>query len=134
MQQKQQRRLTYQARLHRPDWSTPAVAFLNGDMVVPNDLKTLSGQTLLDACVNLGTQWQAAATGLSCVCEFRDFRQAFAFMTEVALLAEKADHHPEWSNIYNKVHITLTTHDAGGVTSKDVALALQIDAVLKRFA
>jgi len=54
---------------------------------------------------------------------FADFNRAFAFMTQVALAAEKADHHPEWSNVYNKVRVTLTTHDAGGVTQKDLDLA-----------
>ncbi len=60
---------------------------------------------------------------------FDDFVQAFGFMTRVALLAEKADHHPEWSNVYNKVDIRLTTHDAGGLTEKDVKLAQAIDAL-----
>ncbi len=59
---------------------------------------------------------------------FADFVAAFAFMTRVALLAEKADHHPEWSNVWNKVEILLTTHDAGGLTAKDFALAKAIDA------
>ena len=61
---------------------------------------------------------------------FADFIAAFGFMTRVAILAEKADHHPEWSNVYNRVEITLTTHDAGGVTAKDTALAAAIDALL----
>lgn len=60
--------------------------------------------------------------------EFDDFNAAFAFMTRVALAAEKADHHPEWSNVYNKVDITLTTHDADGLSLRDVALAKFIDA------
>ena len=59
--------------------------------------------------------------------KFADFTHAFAFMTRVALLAEKADHHPEWSNVYNKVDIRLTTHDAGGLTQRDVDLARAID-------
>jgi 4a-hydroxytetrahydrobiopterin dehydratase len=58
---------------------------------------------------------------------FADFKQAFAFMTRVALKAEQMDHHPEWSNVYNRVDITLTTHDAGGVTALDVALAQYCD-------
>jgi 4a-hydroxytetrahydrobiopterin dehydratase len=52
---------------------------------------------------------------------------AFGFMTQVALLAEKADHHPEWSNVYNKVSIALSTHDAGGLSQRDFDLARQID-------
>jgi 4a-hydroxytetrahydrobiopterin dehydratase len=59
--------------------------------------------------------------------EFADFNRAFAFMTRVALLAEKMDHHPEWSNVYNKVEVTLSTHDAGGVTQKDVDMARAMD-------
>jgi 4a-hydroxytetrahydrobiopterin dehydratase len=61
---------------------------------------------------------------------FADFVEAFGFMTRVALLAEKADHHPEWSNIYNRVDILLTTHDAGGLSARDVALAEAIDALV----
>lgn len=62
--------------------------------------------------------------------KFKDFAEAFAFMTRVALLAHAADHHPEWSNVYNKVSITLTTHDKGGLTDKDVKLAGEIDGVM----
>lgn len=59
---------------------------------------------------------------------FRDFPEAFAFMTRVALIAERMDHHPEWSNVYNRVDILLTTHDAGGLSSRDLMLARAIDA------
>lgn len=55
--------------------------------------------------------------------KFADFAEAFGFMARVAILAEKADHHPEWFNVYNRVEITLTTHDAGGLSARDVALA-----------
>jgi 4a-hydroxytetrahydrobiopterin dehydratase len=58
---------------------------------------------------------------------FADFSTAFAFMTRVALLAEKMNHHPEWSNVYATVDVTLTTHDAGGVTDKDVAMAREME-------
>lgn len=61
--------------------------------------------------------------------EFGDFNEAWGFMTRVALAADKADHHPEWSNVYNKVEITLSTHDAGGVSDKDVTLAGFIDGL-----
>jgi 4a-hydroxytetrahydrobiopterin dehydratase len=60
--------------------------------------------------------------------KFADFNAAFAFMTEAALSASRLDHHPEWSNVYNKVEVLLTTHDAGGVTAKDVELAKIMDA------
>lgn len=62
---------------------------------------------------------------------FRNFGEAFAFMTRVALAAEKMDHHPEWSNVWNRVDITLATHDAGGVTRRDLDLARLIDAAAK---
>ena len=59
---------------------------------------------------------------------FRDFAEAFAFMTRIAETAEAMDHHPEWSNVYNRVEIVLTTHEADGVTARDLALARAIDA------
>jgi 4a-hydroxytetrahydrobiopterin dehydratase len=61
---------------------------------------------------------------------FADFREAFGFMTRVALLAERADHHPEWSNVWNRVDILLTTHDAGGLSQRDIDLAHAIDALV----
>ena len=61
---------------------------------------------------------------------FADFAQAFAFMTAVALVAEKRDHHPEWSNVWNRVEITLTTHDANGLSQRDVNMAWAIDRLL----
>ena len=60
--------------------------------------------------------------------KFADFNAAFGFMTRVALKADQMDHHPEWFNVYNRVDVTLSTHDAGGVTDRDVALAQFIDA------
>lgn len=61
---------------------------------------------------------------------FANFSEAFAFMTQVALMAEKADHHPEWSNVYNRVDVLLTTHDAGGLSARDVDMATQIDTLV----
>ena len=61
---------------------------------------------------------------------FRDFNEAWGFMNRVALLAEQQNHHPDWSNVWNTVRIALSTHDAGGLTSNDVALAKAIDALL----
>ena len=62
--------------------------------------------------------------------KFKSFNEAFGFMSRVALAAEKMDHHPEWSNVYNTVRITLTTHSAGGLTDKDMKLAERIDRVM----
>ncbi|ONF95544.1 putative pterin-4-alpha-carbinolamine dehydratase [Sphingomonas jeddahensis] len=61
---------------------------------------------------------------------FTDFAEAFGFMTQVALIAERADHHPEWTNVWNRVEITLTTHDAGGLSQRDLDLATAIDSIL----
>lgn len=61
---------------------------------------------------------------------FADFVEAFGFMTQVALIAEKADHHPEWKNVYNRVDILLTTHDAGGLSPRDIEMAEAIDALV----
>jgi 4a-hydroxytetrahydrobiopterin dehydratase len=76
------------------------------------------------------TGWSAVA-GRDAICKtfkFKDFNAAFGFMTRVALAAEKLDHHPEWFNVYNRVEITLATHDADGVTALDVQLAKIADA------
>ncbi len=77
---------------------------------------------------NLPGKWQLAADGKSIHqgFKFKSFVEAWSFMTHVALLAEKMDHHPDWSNSYNKVEITLTSHDEGGVTARDLILAAQI--------
>src|ERR1700755_2039838 len=62
---------------------------------------------------------------------FRDFNEAFGFMTRAALVAEKHDHHPEWRNVYKTVEVVLATHDAGGVTAKDIELATAMNAIAK---
>ncbi|MGX7745355.1 4a-hydroxytetrahydrobiopterin dehydratase [Rhodopseudomonas parapalustris] len=64
--------------------------------------------------------------------QFKDFSEAFGFMTRVALAAEKADHHPEWRNVYRTVEVVLTTHDAGGLTQRDIELAKAMDAFAGR--
>ena len=85
-----------------------------------------------DAALARLPQWTLREDGLAIMrkLKFSDFGEAFGFMTRVAIAADKADHHPEWSNIYNRVEITLTTHDAGGLSARDVALAGAIDAML----
>lgn len=76
--------------------------------------------------------WALSADGKSIRRElvFADFNAAFGFMTRVALKAEAMDHHPEWRNVYNRVDIVLTTHDAGGLTARDMALAAFVESVL----
>lgn len=81
-------------------------------------LATLSGWT-----------YDGAAKAIRRQFRFKDFSEAFAFMTRVALAAEKAGHHPDWSNGYNRVEIALSTHDAGGLTQRDIALAAAIDTI-----
>jgi len=65
---------------------------------------------------------------------FADFSQAFAFMASIALAAEKRDHHPDWTNVYNKVKVTWSTHDAGGLTERDLEMARLCDVAFARFA
>jgi 4a-hydroxytetrahydrobiopterin dehydratase len=79
---------------------------------------------------NLPPEWTLAADRKSIHkgCKFKNFSEAFAFMTRVALLAEQMNHHPDWSNSYNRVEISLSTHDAGGVTERDIRLAQAIAA------
>ena len=74
-------------------------------------------------------EWVADRDALRRRFRFKDFSQAWGFMSRVALLAEAMGHHPEWSNVWNQVDILLTTHDAGGLSDKDVALARAIDAL-----
>ena len=71
--------------------------------------------------------WELRGAKLHRELAFADFSEAFAFMTRVALAAEKLDHHPDWSNVWNRVAIDLSTHDSGGVTQNDIELARQID-------
>jgi 4a-hydroxytetrahydrobiopterin dehydratase len=76
--------------------------------------------------------WTLSEDGLAIeiALEFADFNEAFGFMTRVALHADKVDHHPEWFNVYNKVRVHLTTHDAGGLSTRDVDMARFIDAIV----
>ena len=85
-------------------------------------------EALLEEC----PEWKLRKDGLAIARDFKfaDFNAAFGFMARVALAADKADHHPEWSNVYNKVHITLTTHDAGGLSQRDADMAKAIDGFL----
>ena len=77
-----------------------------------------------------GWVYDEGSDAISHVFKFKSFSEAFGFMTRVALAADKAGHHPDWSNAYDTVTIVLSTHDAGGLTDKDIALAKAIDAIL----
>jgi 4a-hydroxytetrahydrobiopterin dehydratase len=85
-----------------------------------------------DAALASLPEWRQRDDGLAIERKFKfaDFNEAFGFMTRVALLADKYDHHPEWLNVYNRVAMTLTTHDAGGLSQRDVTMAKAIDALL----
>ncbi|MCM2475328.1 4a-hydroxytetrahydrobiopterin dehydratase [Rhizobium sp. CG5] len=93
----------------------------------------LDSKAIDDALRNLDG-WERSEDGLSIVrhFEFRDFAEAFGFMAECALFAEKLDHHPEWSNVYRRVEITLTTHSADGLTELDFELARLMDKAAQR--
>ena len=89
----------------------------------------LSADDLEDALILLHSDWSVSSEGtLHRELRFADFAAAFGFMSEIAIVAEKLDHPPEWSNVYSTVKIDLTTHDAGGLTQLDVALATAVDA------
>jgi len=90
----------------------------------------LKGSTLKDVASDLAESgWTATDTSdaIQKSFKFADFPSAFAFMTKVAFAAEQADHHPEWFNVYNRVDVRLTTHDASGVTTRDLSLARVMD-------
>jgi len=80
--------------------------------------------------LKLVPQWQEEDKALARNFEFANFVQAFGFMTKVAMIAERMDHHPDWGNIYNRVQIILTTHVSGGITYKDIELARAIDELV----
>lgn len=90
--------------------------------------ETLTGSARASAMLGLpGWSECPGRDAISRSFRFHDFAEAFAFMTRVALEAERANHHPEWTNVYDRVEITLSSHDAGGVTQRDVRLARAID-------
>lgn len=85
----------------------------------------------IDAGLAVLPGWERQDDGIARSFSFDGFVEAFGFMSSVALLAERVNHHPEWSNVYNRVHIRLTTHDAGGLTRRDLDLAGEIDGLLR---
>ena len=91
---------------------------------------TLSGEARREALAGV-SEW-ASVEGRDAIYrsfKFADFTAAFGFTTQAALVAEKMDHHPEWFNVYARVDVTLSTHDAGGLTDKDIKLAAAMDAI-----
>jgi 4a-hydroxytetrahydrobiopterin dehydratase len=83
----------------------------------------------VNAALDELTEWELDDDAIARGFEFKDFKQAFAFMTKVADAAEEQNHHPEWTNVYNKVLVRLSTHDAGGLTERDFKLARTIDGI-----
>ncbi len=93
-------------------------------------LDTTARETHLKPLFSKGWAMVEGRDAISKAFSFGNFRQAFAWMTEAALWAEKLDHHPEWCNVYNDVTVTLQTHSAGGVTMLDIKLATKMEAAL----
>lgn len=90
-------------------------------------MKKLNQAEIAENLNTLDNEWVHEGDSITREYVFDDFITAFGFMTSVAILAEKADHHPNWQNVYNKVSISLSTHDAGGLTLRDFDLAEQIE-------
>jgi 4a-hydroxytetrahydrobiopterin dehydratase len=96
-------------------------------------MEKLNKQEIQDRMPELDKAWLVKGKFLHRELLFKDFVEAFSFMTAVALVAEKANHHPNWKNAYNKVTIDLSTHDADGISAKDFELAKAIDKLLNRY-
>ena len=90
----------------------------------------LNEQEIQDRMKDIDSVWLLKGKFIHREILFKDFIQAFSFMTSVAIIAEKSNHHPNWKNVYNKVNIALNTHDADGLTDKDFRLAREIDRIL----
>ena len=94
--------------------------------------RELLSQTELDQLAAELADWDVSAEALARTFRFANFVEAFGFMASAALVAEKMDHHPNWSNVYNSVEVSLNTHDRGGVTELDAALARAMDGLAGR--
>lgn len=93
---------------------------------------TKAGTQQVQAFIQQNDQWSLQGGKLHREFVFKDFVQAFGFMTEVALHAQSSNHHPEWSNVYKRVNVNLTTHEAGGITERDFKLAKLMDEIAAR--
>ncbi len=96
-------------------------------------MEKLNEQEIKDRMKEMDAAWLAKGKFLHRELLFKDFVEAFSFMTAVALVAEKSAHHPNWKNVYNKVTIDLNTHDADGITAKDFDLAKAIDKIVLKY-
>lgn len=96
-------------------------------------MEKLKEQDIQNRMATLDSDWIVIGKFLHRELIFEDFIEAFSFMSAVALVAEKSNHHPDWKNSYNKVVFALSTHDAEGITTKDFELAKAIDAILERY-
>ena len=94
---------------------------------------SLLEQNQLDSFIKKNPSWEINNKTIMKEFKFKNFIDAFGFMSKVALLSEKMDHHPDWQNTYNKVKINLTTHDKGGITTNDIKLAESIDKLINTF-
>ena len=92
------------------------------------DREKLKPEALEQALSSLGSDWRIENGKLHASFKFTDFVTAFGFMTQMALIAERMNHHPEWFNVYNRVDVDLTTHDSGGITALDLTLAKAMSA------
>lgn len=96
-------------------------------------MTSLNEEEIQDSMKEIDVSWILKGKFIHREILFKDFIEAFSFMTSVAIIAEKLGHHPDWKNVYNKVNIALNTHDADGLTTKDFQLAKKIDQTLKTF-
>jgi 4a-hydroxytetrahydrobiopterin dehydratase len=93
----------------------------------------LNEQEIKSKLSTIDKSWSISDKNIKRTFVFKDFIEAFSFMTSVAIISEKLNHHPNWENVYNKVTITLSTHDAGGLTDLDFKLALAVDTVFLKY-
>ena len=96
-------------------------------------MKKLNEKEIQERMMDINPAWMLKDEFLHRELLFKDFIEAFSFMTTVALVAEKSGHHPNWKNEYNKVTVDLNTHDAEGITTKDFDLAVAIDKLFKKY-
>ena len=97
-------------------------------------MEKLNQQEIQTRMSNIHSSWNLKGKFIHREFLFKDFIEAFSFMTSVAFIAEKSDHHPNWKNVYNTVKISLNSHDADGLTEKDFDLAIKIDEILKNYS